>query len=423
LRRRPFWRIKAQYPSGARHRAAFPGMNANTVKLLITVTAITIQSNSASMIIPPFLDELGVPVAMIGVLISLGPIWALLSRIPVGMAYSEGRARLLIALSVLTMGIANFLYSMAADSLTFALIHSLSGFAYGAATTLFLAFYVDSLPPEENRSHAMGYYVGSLAVGYATGNFFAGVIADRVGYGATFRIAALLSLIPVALLWFLGGSNGQPAVGDEKKLSAPPTLTDSLKAILEPGLAAIAVVALFLNLLHQIGSIFISLYGLAVGLSLTQIGVIRAGYALCNAVARPLCGYVVHRFGHRRLSYAGMPIQAALMMLVPLFAGFGAILAVYVSAGLLRAVAIVANAAALVHDVDESRVKRGVASGMYNAAGDLGNILGPVAGGLIASATGVAGVFFVAPFGSTLLFLLSLWGLRAAARKRPLREG
>ncbi|MGH7831644.1 MAG: MFS transporter, partial [Candidatus Binatia bacterium] len=308
------------------------------------------------MIIPPFLDELRVPVAMIGAIISLGPIFALLSRIPVGMAYAEDRAPLLIALSVLTMGIANFFYSMVVDSLTFALIHAVSGFAYGAATTLFLAFYVDSLGPEENRSHAMGYYVGSLAVGYATGNFLAGLIADQVGYGTTFRIAALLSLVPIALLWFLRWPDGQGTVRDKKKLSSQSTFTDSLKAIFEPGLAAIAVVSLFLNLLHQIGGIFISLYGLAVGLSLTQIGVIRASYALCNAVARPLCGHGVHKFGHRRLSYAGLPIQSALMMLVPLFTGFGTILAVYVSAGLLRAVAIVANAAALVQDVDESRV-------------------------------------------------------------------
>ena len=26
--------------------------------------------------------------------------------------------------------------------------------------------YVDSLAPDENRNHAMGYYVGTLAVGY-----------------------------------------------------------------------------------------------------------------------------------------------------------------------------------------------------------------------------------------------------------------
>jgi MFS family permease len=67
---------------------------------------------------------------------------------------------------------------------------------------------------------------------------------------------------------------------------------------------------------------------------------------------------------------------------VPLFTGFGTILFVYVASGFMRAIVIVANAVALVQDV-ESKV-RAACSGVYNAAGDLGNILGPSIGGFIA---------------------------------------
>jgi len=45
-----------------------------------------------------------------------------------------------------------------------------------------------------------------------------------------------------------------------------------LRALPEPELAAVVIVALFLNLLHQMGGVSISLYGLGVGMSLTQIG-------------------------------------------------------------------------------------------------------------------------------------------------------
>ena len=115
------------------------------------------------------------------------------------------------------------------------------------------------------------------------------------------------------------------------------------------------IVALFLNLLHQMSGVFISLYGLAVGMTLTQIGVVRAAYAGCNAVTRPISGHVVNKFGHRGLSYAGIPLQSAILMLIPLFTGFGAILAVYVLSGLMRAIVIVANAVGLVQDVDENK--------------------------------------------------------------------
>jgi predicted MFS family arabinose efflux permease len=263
-------------------------MKRETLKLLVPMVAVTIQANSASTIIPPYLDELRIPVAMLGTLISFGPVLALASRLPVGIAYSHNRARMLISIAVLAMGLTNFLYSFAVDSVSFAMVHSLNGFAYGAVTTLYMAFYVESLPADENRNHAMGYYVGSLALGYSTGNFLGGLVADHFGYGVTFQIAAFLSLVPVVLLWLLHRPSPKEADEAKQKLAAKVT-PQSLRAILQPELATVVIVALFLNLLHQMAGVFISLYGLAVGMSLTQVGVIRAAYAGCDAADQRAC--------------------------------------------------------------------------------------------------------------------------------------
>jgi predicted MFS family arabinose efflux permease len=393
-------------------------MKLTQVKLLLPIIAVTIQSNSASTIIPPYLNEMRVSVAAIGTLISLGPVLALASRLPAGMLYSLARARWLVAVAVLAMGITNFLYSFATDTLTFAVVHSLNGFAYGAVTTLYMAFYVDSLPPGENRNHAMGYYVGSLAVGYSTGNFLGGVVADYFGYSMTFQVAALLSAVPVALLWVFRGPQGQEGSKAKQKSRAKLTPKESFKAILEPELATVVIVALFLNLLHQMSGVFISLYGLAVGMNLTQVGVIRAAYAGGNAITRPISGHVVNKFGHRGLSYGGLPLQSAILMTIPLFTGFVPILVVYVLSGFMRAVVIVANAVGLVQDVDENRVPRGVASAIYNSAGDVGNILGPMVGGFIAHATGIGGVFVVGSLGSTVLFLFAAWTAKFVQRRQ-----
>ena len=392
-------------------------MKFTTFKLLVPIVAVTIQSNSASTVIPPYLDHMRIPVALIGTLISLGPVFALTSRLPVGMAYNQTRARLLVSVAILAMGLTNYLFALATDGLSFAIVQSLNGFAYGAVTTLYMAFYVDSLAPDENRSHAIGYYVGTLAVGYSTGNFFGGLIADHWGYAWTFQLGALLSLVSVGLLWSLHGPSGSGERKLKGKSDGKLTSKESLRALLEPELATVVLVALFLNLLHQMGGVFISLYGLAVGMSLTQIGIIRAAYAGCNAVTRPISGHVVNKIGHRGLSYFGLPLQSLILMLVPLFSGFGTILFVYVTSGLLRAIVVVANAVGLVQDVPESRVRRGLASGVYNAAGDLGNILGPSIGGFIAHATGIASVFVVGSLGSTALFLIGLLLLRRL--KRP----
>jgi predicted MFS family arabinose efflux permease len=397
-------------------------MKLSTVKLLVPIVAVTIQSNSASTIIPLYLDHMRIPVAAIGTLISLGPVLALTSRLPVGMVYNRTRARALLSVAILAMGVTNFLYSFATESFSFAVVQALNGFAYGAVTTLYMAFYVDSLAPDENRNHAMGYYVGCLAVGYSTGNFFGGLIADHWGYGATFQLGGLLSLLSVGLLWALHGPEASTRTATPAKAKTKLTSKESLKALLEPELCTVVIVAMFLNLLHQMGGVFISLYGLAVGMSLTQIGVIRAAYAGCNAVTRPISGHVVNKFGHRGLSYFGLPLQSLILMLVPLFTGFGPIVVVYVASGFMRAIVIVANAVGLVQDVPESRVGRGLASGIYNAAGDLGNILGPAIGGFIAHATGIASVFVVGSFGSTALFLTGMLLVRRLGQSRSANE-
>jgi len=393
-------------------------MKPSTAKLLVPIIAVTIQSNSASTVIPPYLDHLRMPVALIGSLISLGPIFALMARLPIGMLYNRSRARGLASIAILAMGLTNYGYSFAESSWTFAIVHCLNGFAYSAVTTLYMAFFVDSLAPEENRNHAIGYYVGCLAAGYSTGNFFGGLIADHWGYAWTFQLGALLSLVAVGLLWSLHGPSGDGAVpGKAKEAAGKLTLRDSCKALLEPELATVVLVALFLNLLHQMGGVFISLYGLAVGMSLTQIGIIRAAYAGCNAVTRPISGHVVNKVGHKGLSYFGLPLQSLILMLVPLFSSFGTIIVVYVASGFMRAIVVVANAVGLVQDVPETKVRRGLASGVYNAAGDIGNILGPSIGGLIAHATGVASVFVVGSLGATVIFAAGALLLRRLARE------
>src|SRR6476469_9286105 len=103
-------------------------MKMSTLKLLVPIVAVTIQSNSASTVIPPFLSQMRIPVALIGSLISLAPIFALMARLPVGMLYRREQARRLVSLGVLAMGVTNYLYSFAADSLSFAIVHCLNGF-------------------------------------------------------------------------------------------------------------------------------------------------------------------------------------------------------------------------------------------------------------------------------------------------------
>lgn len=391
-------------------------MKAGTLKLCLPIMAMTAQQTAASLVIPPFLDGLGYPVSAIGSLISVAPVLALAARLPAGLFYRRERSQLLLIAALSVMSVCTFLYGYAVGPLQFALVQALNGFAFGAASTTYLAFFVDHLPPDEDRHHAMGYYTGCLAVGYSIGGFAAGYVADKLGYVASFKFASLLGLLCIVLLFLLYGA---PARRTEETPggSRPPPILASLRGIWEPKVALIVIVALYLNLLHQMGHAFLPLYGLAIGLSLTEVGVIRAFYSLTNAVTRPFSGSMVKNIGQRRLSRFGLPLQAAFMMMVPLVHDFGPLLTVFLLAGFVRAIVIVSNSISMVEDVDATRVSRGVISGIYNAAGDVGNILGPSLGGVIATFTGVGRLFLAGPLMITAAFLLSLWSSRFIAPK------
>ncbi|HYY25247.1 MAG TPA: hypothetical protein VE689_07135, partial [Candidatus Udaeobacter sp.] len=48
----------------------------------------------------------------------------------------------------------------------------------------------------------------------------------------------------------------------------------------------------------------------------------------------------------------------------------------------------------------------------YNAAGDIGNILGPTIGGIIAQLTSIGGVFVAGSLGAMTLFLVGILTVR-----------
>lgn len=310
----------------------------SVLALFIPLVAMTSQNSAAGTVIPPFLDALHYPVSLIGSLVSVSPFFSLAARIPAGLIYRGERARRLIAVLLSVTIVCNLAYGYAVHPLLFGIVHGANGFASGAATTVYLALFVESLPSGADRSHAIGYYAGCMAVGFSSGSFMGGFIADRWGYPATFQFAALLAGFALAAFLVLT-SRIEARVGagaGRAEYRQGPALK-SLKIILEPKMATIAVVALFLNMLHQMGTAFFPLYGLAVGLGMTQVGSVRGLYALCNAVTRPLTGFVVKRLGARRLAYAGLPLECAVVMLVPFFQEFAPLAVIFVIAGLRAA--------------------------------------------------------------------------------------
>lgn len=382
-----------------------------TATLCLPILVISVQQNAVVMTLPPFLDAQRYPVATIGTLLSLAPIFTLAARVPGGMLYRRGRTTARMAIALLVVAATSALYSLADSSALFIVVGALNGFATSIATTLYLPFFIDELPAGQARPQAMGLYTGSIALGFAIGGLGAGYAVDHWGYPAAFVAEGIVALAAIALHAAMApAAAGAPAAA--LPAPGPVSARASLRNLLLPEVTSILLAALFLNVLYKIPSTFIPLYGQHAGLSLTDVGLIMAGYALSNAVVRPITGSFVARFDHATVAISGLVVQGAILMLVPSFTGVPALLAVAVAAGTCRAVVLVSNTVGMAEQMREPRFSKGMASSIFNAAGDLGYVLGPIVGGGIASITGISRLFFVAPGVICLLFFLAHAGVR-----------
>ena len=161
---------------------------------------------------------------------------------------------------------------------------------------------------------------------------------------------------------------------------------------------------------------YLPLYGLAVGLSLAQVGVIRGLYGVCNVIGLPLVGRVVGTLGLVRLILASFALQTLLLAGVPLLTAFMPLLLLFVAAGRLRAITVVSTTVAYGHRQRARRRAPGRHSRPVHAGVDSGVLLGPAVGGLIAGAVGLGGAFVATPALAFGAYLLALGAARAAAR-------
>ncbi|HEY1328688.1 MAG TPA: MFS transporter [Casimicrobiaceae bacterium] len=125
---------------------------------------------------------------------------------------------------------------------------------------------------------------GLLALGYSTssivGPLVAGVMIDHVGFRGAFAVIALAPLVPIAVL----GS-------DRVRLAGPhPAHADhernAMDLIAHRELRRVFAINALTAMAWELHTLFVPIYGHAIGLSASQIGVVLAAFAMATFVVR-----------------------------------------------------------------------------------------------------------------------------------------
>jgi MFS transporter, DHA1 family, multidrug resistance protein len=339
-------------------------------------------------VLPLYARALGAGPELIGLVAGASTLTGVVLKLPAG-ALSDAvgrRAILLIAGGVFAL-----------TPLVYPIMTSLAiliavRFVHGSATALFgptASATLSDLAPPANRGRWLGTYSAIQGSGQAAGPVLAGWMLGSRGFAPTFVTAGALGLVAWALL--MRETRGHGATSHISlaavRLAIRHVARDSRIVF-----TSLAQAGQFV--LHGLLTAFLPIYAVERGLSPAQAGVLFGAQMATTILSRPLFGRVSDELGRRPLIVAGLLTCATAVWVLSVSQTFVPLLlasAVY-GAGLA---VTTSSTAALITDLSD-RSRYGAAHGLFGTIFDVGDALGPIAGGLIAARVGYEATFQVA---------------------------
>jgi MFS family permease len=157
---------------------------------------------------------------------------------------------------------------------------------------------------------------GLLALGYSVssilGPTLVGFAIDHGGFRATFAVLMLVPLVPIAIL----AGNRLPLPGPHPAHAAHP-LARALDLVTHAGLRRAFVINALISLAWELHTIFVPIYGDAIGLSASMIGVILGTFATATFVVRLLMPLIARRVSEHQALTAALFVAGAVYIAYP----------------------------------------------------------------------------------------------------------
>ena len=383
-----------------------------------------VAGNAAlSLLIPVYLSHgAGLGAATIGVVVGVFGAASLVARLPVGFAYSAGRGRGFLlaggALSALAFALVPFVDGAGA----YAVLMGLNGLGWSIATTAQLALLVARPPGGISTAAAMGWFSGATGLGNMAGGVLGGVTADVIGLRATFLVLAVTPLVAALLMVRAVASSAVVEEGYAASERAPRAPWRAILRLPLPVWVGVLVM-FFINGLNALTNTFHPVLALGAGLSITQIGILSSTRSWASSSSRFGSGPLFSRFDPGGLTLPLVVAGTLATCLIPSVIGsFLLQLPLFALAGVSRGLLRVTGSADAFDSVGRDDRLHGLTSALLYGGLDLGKIVLPIVGGVVAHRWGIASMFRVVPLGLLLLYLALALPARRAVRPRSASE-
>ncbi len=356
-----------------------------TIHLALILTAFNTSSmRAARVVLALFALRLGAGPFEIGLLAATFSVIPMLLAWPAGRLADRFGSRwpLLVgcAASVLAM-VLTYFYPGRPAFFIGALLTGFAGTIYQVGTQNLIG--VASTP--EQRARNFSNYSLMMAVGNFAGPLAGGVAVDYAGQGLACIWVAGISIAPIVLLLLLGR-----ALALDKRTSAPTgRLFDALAA---PGMQRVLVTSGLFQAGMDAFQFYIPVYGRAVALSGSEIGMLLAACGVAAFLVRVYLPSLLAGMAHEKLLAYSLYLAAASLMALPLSGSVLVLAAVSFVFGLgmgcgqpLMTMLIFASS---------PQGRSGESLGLRYAAINFASLVGPVIFGFLGSTLGLLSVFW-----------------------------
>lgn len=259
--------------------------------------------------------------------------------------------------------------------------------------------------PKQQVGYAMGLLQAGAVSGSIMGPLFGGMMAEWIGFRSIFTVTGLLVLTATLVVWFKVKELNKPNPDQVKSLGFVREAT----AVFRHGKLLPLLSVAFLIQFAMMSSapqmpLFVEQLGAPGGYVVFFAGLVTAVAGLANVVSSPALGKLGDKRGSECVLFFSL-IGAALFFIPHAFVTsvwqllvFRFLLGVFVG-GLLPPLNSLVR-----HQSPPG--KESTAYGYSNSAVCLGNMLGPITGGLLTTGIGIRGLFLVTAF---LLLMNAFW--------------
>lgn len=391
------------------------------IPLYFASAVLTLGEGSFLVLVSPYLEQRGLGAGLIGTVVSVYGIASLLTRLPAGVLYRTEHGALLVTGGCLMSSLAFALIPLTGKPLLLSALIGLDGMGFAVATTGVLAALMERRPPRSQAGSVMGWYTGAVGAGYAVAGFVGGIAGDMLGVPNAIFVLAAIPLVSALLL--AGAMRFAPLVAPTDPISE--SSTGPLARMKEFAHAPVLVwlafcVTLYINLVSGVLFTFFPIHGLAIGLSLTQIGVLAGIHGTTAAAIRFASGLIFSWISYRGALPAMVLLSGMAVVLLGTVEAFVVLAGAWATIGLARGVLRVASGALVLDATGPTYSQRGASSAIYLAGLDLGKIVGPLAGGASAALIGLRGTFVFLGVAFSITYLVMTAAL-ARANRSPAR--